>query len=114
MLLVALSIAAGCTRRDPAAEHAALAARGREIFTRRCGPCHGPEADWPIETRLKGRTVDEFVALFDHLPAVNPIMPSFDDAPAADHRAVAVYLVSLEHAAGAPAAPGRPPGDSRR
>lgn len=44
--------------------------------------------------RLKDRTAEDFHALLDRLPSVNPLMPPFD-APDADHRAVAAYLASL-------------------
>jgi mono/diheme cytochrome c family protein len=86
----------GCTRTDPAAERAALVERGHGVFSQRCAPCHGPQGDWPIVDRLKGRTADDFYRLFDHLPSVNPIMPRFDEAPEADRRAVAAYLASLK------------------
>jgi mono/diheme cytochrome c family protein len=89
-------VACACTPRDPAAERAALVKRGAEVFGTRCAPCHGPQGDWPMTARLKGRTAEDFYALFDHLPSVNPIMPPFDDAPAADRRAVAAYLASLK------------------
>jgi len=94
--LLTLLTAAACAARDPAAEHAALVKRGAEVFAARCAPCHGPQGDWPMTSRLKGRTAEDFYALFDHLPSVNPIMPSFDDAPDADHRAVAEYLADLK------------------
>lgn len=98
--ILAAALAPACAQCDPAADRAALVERGRQVFTTRCAPCHGPKGDWPIAQRLKGRTADEFEALFDHLPSVNPIMPPFD-APAADRRAVAEYLAGL-HGAGVP------------
>jgi mono/diheme cytochrome c family protein len=94
-LLVVLT-AAGCARTDPAVERAELVKRGAEVFGQRCSPCHGAGGDWPMTKRLKGRTADDFYALFDHLPSVNPIMPPFDDASDADQRAVAAYLASLK------------------
>jgi mono/diheme cytochrome c family protein len=92
----ALVAATGCARTDPAAEHAALVRRGHDVFFARCGPCHGPQGDWPIVDRLGGRTADDFYRLFDRLPSVNPIMPRFDDAPETDKRAAAAYLASLK------------------
>lgn len=93
MAAALLSLSA-CARRDPAAEHAARVQRGQDVFFTRCGPCHGPQGDWPMVKRLKNRSADEFYALFDRLPSVNPIMPPFD-APEVDRRAVAAYLASL-------------------
>jgi mono/diheme cytochrome c family protein len=92
--LVAWLVASGCAPRDPAAEHAALVRRGHDVFFTRCAPCHGPQGDWPMVKRLKGRSAGDFYTLFDHLPSVNPIMPPFD-APDDDRRAVAAYLASL-------------------
>jgi mono/diheme cytochrome c family protein len=67
---------------------------GARVFGAQCGACHGPHADWPIAARLKGRTRDEFYALLDHLPAVNPVMPGFQGTD--DERsALATYLASL-------------------
>jgi mono/diheme cytochrome c family protein len=91
-----VALACGCTRSGVERDsHAALVRRGREVFSARCAPCHGPQADWPIAGRLKGRSADELYALFDHLPSVNPIMPRFDDAPEEDRRAVAAFLAGL-------------------
>jgi mono/diheme cytochrome c family protein len=67
---------------------------GARVFGAQCGACHGPHADWPIATRLRGRTRDEFYALLDYLPAVNPVMPGFQGTD--DERsALAAYLASL-------------------
>lgn len=109
VLAATVALAAACTQEDPAAEHAALVARGHETFTRRCAPCHGPEGDWPMAKRLKGRTAAEFYALFDHLNSVNPIMPPFDDAPDEEQRAVAAYLASLTPDSWDERAPGERP-----
>jgi mono/diheme cytochrome c family protein len=71
-----------------------LATEGGRIFAAQCAACHGPHGDWPITARLKGRTRDDFYALLDHLPTVNPVMPAFtgtDD----ERRALSEYLGSL-------------------
>jgi mono/diheme cytochrome c family protein len=109
VLAATVALAAACTHEDPAARHAALVSRGHETFARRCAPCHGPEGDWPMTKRLKGRTADDFYALFDHLPSVNPIMPPFDDAPDDEHRAVAAYLATLTPDGWDERSPGEPP-----
>ena len=77
-----------------AAEPPELIAAGARVFEAQCVRCHGPRADWPIAARLKGRTRDEFHALLDHLPLVNPAMPGFQGTDE-ERRALAAYLGSL-------------------
>jgi mono/diheme cytochrome c family protein len=82
----------GVSRGSSESSHELLQ-RGARVFEAQCAQCHGSQADWPIDARLKGRSRDDLYALLDHLPAANPVMPGFhgtDD----ERRALAAYLFS--------------------
>jgi mono/diheme cytochrome c family protein len=68
---------------------------GREVFETYCSPCHGPDAQWPISERLRGRGAAELYDLIGRLPQVREEMPPFAGTED-ERRALARYLASLE------------------
>ena len=70
---------------------ASAAPDGAQIFESACAVCHGPEGEWPIEKRLRGRSAGEFYDLIGRLPEVNPDMPPFEGTDA-ERRALADHL----------------------
>jgi mono/diheme cytochrome c family protein len=81
-----------------ASNDASSITRGAALFGAQCAQCHGTTAEWPIAQLLKGRTSQEFDALLDHLPALNPAMPGFRGGDE-DRRALAAYLSHLSRQA---------------
>ena len=67
---------------------------GARIFALNCAMCHGVDAEWPITSRLRGRSEQDFYDLLDHLPSVNPMMPGFHGTDE-ERRALAQHLASL-------------------
>jgi len=88
-------------------EHAGLEAPappggGAAVFERHCAACHGPESQWPIAERLRGRPASDFYSLIGRLPQVREEMPPFAGSEE-ERRALAQHLAGL--AAAAPAGP---------
>jgi mono/diheme cytochrome c family protein len=81
---------------------------GREVFETYCSPCHGPDAQWPITERLRGRGAAELYDLIGRLPQVREEMPPFAGTEE-ERRALAQYLSSLRPQA-APAGDDDPAG----
>jgi cytochrome bd-type quinol oxidase subunit 1/mono/diheme cytochrome c family protein len=88
---------------DPRAglEAPAGEAAGPHAFEEHCGACHGPESEWPIAPRLRGRGAAELYDLIGRLPQVRGEMPPFAGSDE-ERRALAAYLGGLA-AAGGPA-----------
>jgi mono/diheme cytochrome c family protein len=70
-------------------------AGGQQVFADHCSMCHGPDADWPIATRLHDRTRVEWYDLLGRLDTVNSNMPPFEGTDA-ERQALAEYLTGLE------------------
>jgi len=66
---------------------------GAALFESACAVCHGAGAEWPMETRLRGRSAGDFYDLLGRLPEVNSDMPAFEGTDA-ERRALAGYLAA--------------------
>ncbi len=67
------------------------AVSGAAVFESSCGMCHAATAQFPIRTRIKGRTEEQLYALIGHLPERNAMMPPFEGTDGERH-ALAKYL----------------------
>jgi len=70
---------------------------GAHVFEDHCAACHGPDADWPIETRVAGKSEDELYDMIGRLDEINDMMPPFD-ASDQDRRDLAGYLAGMSGA----------------
>jgi mono/diheme cytochrome c family protein len=73
-------------------------ALGAQVFEQHCSMCHGPDAGWPIASRIRGRRTSEIHEVIGRLPSVNPMMPAFPGSDE-ERRALAEYLAALDPAA---------------
>lgn len=78
---------------------------GAEVFEANCSPCHGPDSEWPIADRLRGRGAGDFYDLIGRLPQVREEMPPFAGSED-ERRAIAQHLASLAATAPGDALPG--------
>jgi mono/diheme cytochrome c family protein len=67
---------------------------GKSYFEEHCAACHGREADWPMSTRVRGRTPEQFYGLMGRLPSLSEAMPAFEGTDE-QRRAVAAYMATL-------------------
>jgi mono/diheme cytochrome c family protein len=80
---------------------------GADVFEEHCAPCHGPDSQWPITDRLRGRAAGEFYEIIGRLPQVREEMPPFAGSED-ERRALAQYLGGLAATVPSEASP---PGD---
>lgn len=73
---------------------------GLHVFEDHCAACHAADADWPIESRLSGRSEGELYDAIGRLEEINEMMPPFD-ASDQDRRDLAAYLAGLGTRGGA-------------
>jgi mono/diheme cytochrome c family protein len=82
----------------------AAAGGGAEAFERHCSACHGPESQWPVADRLRGRSAAELYEMIGRLPQVREEMPPFSGTEE-ERRAIAQYLGGLAATAPGDATP---------
>ncbi len=71
----------------------AAAGPGPDLFEAQCAMCHGPDGDWPLLEKLKGRPADELYEQLGRLPEINDMMPAFEGTDA-ERRALAEFLAA--------------------
>ena len=85
-------------------EAPAAAAGGADVFEQYCAACHGPDSQWPISDRLRGRAAGDFYEMIGRLPQVREEMPPFAGSED-ERRALAQYLGGLAATAPGDATP---------
>ncbi|HEX9186034.1 MAG TPA: c-type cytochrome, partial [Vicinamibacteria bacterium] len=86
---------------------ARFAAGGGAVFEEHCAACHGPESEWPIGDRLRGRSESDFYEMIGRLAQVREEMPPFAGTED-ERRALARHLASLAETVPDPGADGEP------
>ncbi len=74
-------------------EPRAPAVSGAAVFEASCAMCHGPDGEWPIATRVAGKSEATLFDLLGKLPERNEMMPPFEGTEA-ERRALAHYLAA--------------------
>ena len=93
-LAIYLARLGGQTEEALAAQSAAATDAGQSYFEEHCAACHGPESDWPMPARVRGRTAEQLYDLLGRLPSLNDAMPAFEGTDD-QRRAVAAYVATL-------------------
>ncbi|HSD67115.1 MAG TPA: c-type cytochrome [Vicinamibacteria bacterium] len=75
-------------------ETPSTAGGGAAVFEQHCAACHGPDSQWPISSRLRGRSAGEIYELIGRLPQVREEMPPFAGTEE-ERRGLARYLGGL-------------------
>lgn len=68
---------------------------GARLYEENCAMCHGPESEWPLAPRIRGRTSAQFFDILGQLPQINDQMPAFEGSDD-ERRALADYLAELK------------------
>jgi mono/diheme cytochrome c family protein len=103
-LAVYLAVLGGQSAESLATAMGETGVAGKASFEERCAACHGPETDWPIGPRVRGRTAEQFYDLLGRLPQINEAMPPFDGTDT-ERRALAAYVATLGAPAGGKGGP---------
>ncbi len=74
---------------------------GSEVFEDNCAACHDPDADWPIEARIEGKTEAELFEAIGRLDELNDMMPPFEGSDD-ERRTLAAYLIQRGGGGGGP------------
>lgn len=64
---------------------------GPAVFESSCAMCHGPDGEWPIRSRVAGKTRDQLYEAIGKLETLNPMMPAFEGTDE-ERRALADWL----------------------
>jgi mono/diheme cytochrome c family protein len=67
---------------------------GAAIFEANCAMCHGPEGEWPMPSRVAGKSEAELYTILGELSDRNPLMPPFEGTDDERH-ALAKHLAIL-------------------